>query len=97
MIGEVSVTVSALENFHSRQESNMSPDYQGTSETSSQTRREAETRNLRDAARDYLERGKDKAIEVEEGLEQLIQDHPIRSVLIAAGVGALIGALVCRR
>ena len=75
----------------------MSPDYQGTSETSSQTRREAETRNLRDAARDYLERGKDKAIEVEEGLEQLIQDHPIRSVLIAAGVGALIGALVCRR
>jgi ElaB/YqjD/DUF883 family membrane-anchored ribosome-binding protein len=52
---------------------------------------------LRQGAREYLARGKDKAIELEEGFEGVIQEHPIRSILIAAGVGALIGALICRR
>lgn len=55
------------------------------------------TEALRQSAREYLDRGKAKAIELEEGFEGIVQEHPIRSILIAAGVGALIGALICRR
>ncbi len=51
----------------------------------------------RDTAREYLERGKERAIAMEEGLESYIQDHPVRSILIAGGVGIVIGALMFRR
>ncbi len=53
--------------------------------------------DIKDATRGYLVAGKEKAIELEEGLEGMIQEHPLRAVLIAAGVGLLVGALVCRR
>jgi ElaB/YqjD/DUF883 family membrane-anchored ribosome-binding protein len=56
-----------------------------------------ELQGLRDVGREYLERGKDKVLELEEGFEGRIQEHPIGSVLIAAGVGVVIGALLCRR
>jgi ElaB/YqjD/DUF883 family membrane-anchored ribosome-binding protein len=61
------------------------------------TRTGTEESALKQTARDYLARGKEKAIELEEGFEGMIQEHPVRSILIAAGVGALIGMLVCRR
>ena len=65
--------------------------------TSGRATRTGDEGNVRQAAREYLARGKEKAIELEEGFEGLVQEHPIRSILIAAGVGALIGMLVCRR
>jgi ElaB/YqjD/DUF883 family membrane-anchored ribosome-binding protein len=66
-----------------------------TTETSTSGR--SGTEALRQSAREYMARGKEKAIELEEGFEGMVQEHPIRSILIAAGVGALIGVLVARR
>jgi ElaB/YqjD/DUF883 family membrane-anchored ribosome-binding protein len=71
----------------------MAADY-STTETSTSGRA---TEALRQSAREYLTKGKEKAMELEEGFEGMVQEHPIRSILIAAGVGALIGALICRR
>ena len=71
----------------------MAADY-STTETSTSGRA---TEALRQSAREYLDKGKEKAMELEEGFEGMVQEHPIRSILIAAGVGALIGALICRR
>ena len=53
--------------------------------------------NLQQTARDYLDRGKERVMELEEGLEGVIQEHPIRSILIAAGVGLVAGVLISRR
>lgn len=53
--------------------------------------------DLREGVREYLTRGKEKIVELEEGLEGHVQEHPIRSILIAAGVGVIIGALIARR
>jgi len=40
---------------------------------------------------------KDGAVELEGRVENRIREHPVQSVLIAAGVGLLIGLLVSRR
>ena len=48
---------------------------------------------LRDRAGDYYEQGKQRAQEWEQGLEDYIREKPIQSLLIAAGVGMLLGAL----
>ena len=53
--------------------------------------------DLREGVRDYMTRGKDKLVELEEGLEGQVQEHPIRSILIAAGIGVIVGALIARR
>ena len=53
--------------------------------------------DLRAGVRDYLNRGKEKLVEMEEGLEGAVQEHPMRSILIAAGVGIVLGALISRR
>ena len=50
-------------------------------------------RQVRDQANDYYEQGKDRAREWEQGLESYIQEKPIQSLLIAAGVGMLLGVL----
>ncbi len=73
----------------------MAADY-STTETGTSGRGTG-TEALRQSAREYLTKGKEKAMELEEGFEGVVQEHPIRSILIAAGVGALIGALICRR
>jgi ElaB/YqjD/DUF883 family membrane-anchored ribosome-binding protein len=49
--------------------------------------------NLRQQASDYYEQGRQRAQEWEQGLEQYVQEKPIQSLLIAAGVGLLIGML----
>ncbi len=54
-------------------------------------------RDLGEKGREVLEREKERAVELEEGFEMYVQDHPIRSMLIAAGVGVFIGALICKR
>jgi ElaB/YqjD/DUF883 family membrane-anchored ribosome-binding protein len=52
---------------------------------------------VRDRAKDYFESGRQRAEDFEHGIEGYIQDEPLKSVLIAAGVGLLIGVLWRRR
>ena len=47
----------------------------------------------RESATESLKRGKQRATEVEKTIEHYIRDEPMKSVLIAAGVGLLIGFL----
>lgn len=76
----------------------MAAEYTATDVTTSgRGTRTGDESNLKQNVREYLARGKERAIELEEGFEGAIQEHPIRSVLIAAGVGALFGMLVLRR
>ena len=48
---------------------------------------------MTDQAQQYYEQGRQKAQEWEEGLESYIQEKPLQAVLIAAGVGVLLGLL----
>lgn len=48
---------------------------------------------LREQASDYYQQGRDRAMEMEQSLEQYVQEKPIQSLLIAAGVGVLLGIL----
>jgi ElaB/YqjD/DUF883 family membrane-anchored ribosome-binding protein len=52
---------------------------------------------IRDAVREQYQRGRDKARQWEEGVENYVQEKPLRSLLIAAGVGLLAGLLWRRR
>ncbi len=49
--------------------------------------------HLRQQATDYYEQGRARAEEFERGLEQYVQEKPIQSLLMAAGVGMLLGIL----
>lgn len=44
-------------------------------------------------AQDYYQQGREKAVEWEQGLEQYIHEKPLQAVLIAAGVGVILGLL----
>jgi ElaB/YqjD/DUF883 family membrane-anchored ribosome-binding protein len=48
---------------------------------------------LTDQARSYYDEGRRAAQEWEQGFESFIQDKPMQAVLIAAGVGLLLGLL----
>jgi len=48
---------------------------------------------LRDQASQYYEQGRQRATEMEQSLEQYVHEKPIQSLLIAAGVGMLLGVL----
>src|SRR5438045_89259 len=48
---------------------------------------------LRDQASQYYQDGRQRAEEWERGLEEYVQEKPIQSLLIAAGVGLLLGIL----
>ena len=48
---------------------------------------------LRQQAGDYYEQGRQRAMEMEQSLEQYVQEKPIQSLLIAAGVGMLLGMI----
>jgi ElaB/YqjD/DUF883 family membrane-anchored ribosome-binding protein len=63
---------------------------------------------LKDAARDemehvssvaneYLERGREEAMALADSFEDQVREKPMRSVLVAAGVGFLFGILWVRR
>ena len=64
-------------------------------ETASQVRDAAQEKfnELRDQASQYYEEGRQRAQEWEQSLETYVQEQPIKSLLIAAGVGALLGFL----
>lgn len=49
--------------------------------------------NLRDQASEYYEAGRQRAQEWEQNLENYVQEQPVKSLLIAAGVGFLLGAI----
>jgi ElaB/YqjD/DUF883 family membrane-anchored ribosome-binding protein len=53
--------------------------------------------HLRDRAKDYVDQGRRKARDLESGLEAYVQQKPIKSLLIAAGAGLVIGYLWHRR
>ncbi len=48
---------------------------------------------LRDQATEYYEQGRERAREMEQSLEQYVQEKPIQSLAIAAGVGLVLGIL----
>jgi ElaB/YqjD/DUF883 family membrane-anchored ribosome-binding protein len=52
---------------------------------------------LRDRASDYVEQGRQKAQKWQEGMEGYIQERPLKSLMIAAGVGILLGLWWRRR
>ena len=49
--------------------------------------------DLKQQASDYYDQGRDRAMEWEKNLEQYVQEQPIKSLLIAGGVGMLLGFL----
>ncbi len=51
---------------------------------------------LRQHASDYYNEGKQRANEWEQGIEDYVQQQPVKSLLIAAGVGVLLGMLMKR-
>ena len=52
---------------------------------------------LRENASDYYEEGREKVHQVERTFEQFIRDQPLKSILIAAGVGLVLGRFWMRR
>lgn len=42
-------------------------------------------------------KGKDRLQKMEQGFESYVSEHPVKSVLIAAGTGLAIGWLIARR
>ena len=48
---------------------------------------------LRQQAGDYYEQGRQRAMDMEQNLEQYVQEKPIQALLMAAGVGMLLGIL----
>lgn len=51
----------------------------------------------RERASTYIQTGKDKASDVSDRVEAFVREQPVKSVLIAAGAGLLIGFLLRRR
>jgi ElaB/YqjD/DUF883 family membrane-anchored ribosome-binding protein len=47
----------------------------------------------RDRMQEYYDQGRDKAMEFEQNLEAYVREQPVKSLLIAAGVGCLLGFL----
>ena len=68
-------------------------------EPSTEARRAAQQQfgQMRDAASEYLEQGRAQMQEMGQSLEQRIHEQPFRSVLMAVGLGFLVGMLWPRR
>ncbi len=49
--------------------------------------------NVRHQAQEYYDQGRERAREMQQTLEQYIQDQPVKSLLMAAGVGVILGIL----
>lgn len=46
---------------------------------------------VRDQAADYMAKGKEQAKCLQRGTEEFIRENPVKSILIAAGAGLLVG------
>ena len=53
--------------------------------------------HLKEQAADYYAEGRERALEIEQTLEQYVQEKPIQALLMAAGVGIVLGWLWKRR
>ena len=64
-------------------------------DTASQLRDSAteQYQNAKDAATEYYQAGREKAAQWEDQLETYVREQPVKALLIAAGVGAIIGAI----
>ena len=51
----------------------------------------------RQKASDMLEKSRDKAGDVEDQMVEYVRNKPIKTVLIAGGIGLLLGAFLSRR
>lgn len=51
----------------------------------------------KERVQDAWSRGKDRLQKMEKGFESYVSEHPVQSVLIAAGTGLAIGWLLARR
>jgi len=49
--------------------------------------------NVKDAAAEYYQAGRDKAVEWESQIESYVRERPIKSLLMAAGVGVVLGMI----
>lgn len=52
---------------------------------------------LRQTANDLVDEGRTRARDVGEAVQAKVQEQPVKSMLIAAGVGFLVGVLFGRR
>lgn len=52
---------------------------------------------VRDSASDLLQRSKDKASSVASSTTDYVKEEPLKSILVAAAVGVVLGYLVKRR
>ncbi len=52
---------------------------------------------VRTRASQYLETGKARAADLRVKVEDTVREHPLKTILIAAGAGLLIGVLLRRR
>ena len=52
---------------------------------------------LREGASRSFDSGRDRAHQIEEGLEEKVRENPMRWVLISVGVGLLLGTMLKRR
>jgi ElaB/YqjD/DUF883 family membrane-anchored ribosome-binding protein len=49
--------------------------------------------NIKETASEYYQAGRDKAAQWENQIEDYVREQPIKSLLMAAGVGILLGIL----
>ena len=54
-------------------------------------------RNERDQVQEVYEKGQERVKAAKSGFENYVRENPVRSVLVAAGVGALVGFLLGSR
>jgi len=54
-------------------------------------------REARHAAGEYVTKGREKAGELEDSVVTYVRSNPVKSVLMAAGAGALLAFLLSRR
>jgi ElaB/YqjD/DUF883 family membrane-anchored ribosome-binding protein len=52
---------------------------------------------VRDSMAEYYEQGREKAMELEQSLETRVREKPLSSLLVATGLGFLIGMLWMRK
>lgn len=51
---------------------------------------------MRAGADEWAEEGRERVEEMEQSVERYIAEHPIKSMLIAAGVGLIVGRVLLR-
>ena len=52
---------------------------------------------VRDAAGEYIEQGKNKAREVSDSMQNQVREQPVKAILAAAAIGFVVGMLCTRR